>query len=169
NRIAEALRYASGQTGPLRLALLGRNSEVSGNKLRLQLAGSQVGVVIHGLLEAAEVVRKLGASDVLLFVRGPISSRRGSAIAGIACGLPVVACGGWETASPITEAGVALLPPGSIDEYGPALVRVLINDDYRASLRERSRHAQQKYFSWAVIAGEFASALQKASEESPEN
>jgi glycosyltransferase involved in cell wall biosynthesis len=164
-RIVEAMRYASGQMGPLRLVVLGRNSEISGKQLREQLAGSQVGVVIHGLLEAEEVVRKLGASDVLLFVRGPISTRRGSAIAGIACGLPVVACGGWETAPPITEAGVVLLPEHSTDEYGPALVRVLINDDYRASLRERSRRAQQRYFSWAVITGEYASALRKAGED----
>jgi glycosyltransferase involved in cell wall biosynthesis len=165
DRIVKALRYTSVQVGPLRLAVLGRNSEISGNKLRKHLTGSQVGVVIHGLLQAEEVVRVLAASDVLLFVRGPISTRRGSAIAGIACGLPVVACGGWETASPITEAGVVLLSPDSTDEYGPALVRVLINDDYRGSLRERSRRAQQNYFSWTVIAGQYASALRKAGEE----
>jgi glycosyltransferase involved in cell wall biosynthesis len=163
SRIAGAMRYASGQMGPLRLAVLGRNSETGGKQLREQLAGSQVGVVIHGLLEADEVVRKLGESDVLLFVRGPISTRRGSAIAGIACGLPVVACGGWETAPPITEAGVVLLPENSIDELGPALVRVLINDNYRASLRERSRRAQQQYFSWDNIAARYVAALRKAS------
>jgi len=165
-RIAEAMRYASRELGPLRLVVLGRNSEISGKQLQEKLAQSQVGVVIQGLLGAEEVVRTLGASDVLLFVRGPISSRRGSAIAGIACGLPVVACGGWETGPPITEAGVVLLPENSTDKFGPALVRVLIDDDYRASLRERSRQAQQQYFSWSVIAVEYAAALRKASEGS---
>ncbi len=160
-RIAEAMRYASAEMGPLRLAVLGRNSEIGGKQLQEELAASRVEVVIHGLLGAEEVVRKLGASDVLLFVRGPISSRRGSAIAGIACGLPVVARGGWETAPPITEAGVVLLPEDSSDEYGPALVRVLKNGEYRESLRERSRQAQQRYFSWAVIAGAYASALRR--------
>jgi glycosyltransferase involved in cell wall biosynthesis len=164
-RIVEAMRYASGQMGPLRLLVLGRNSEISGKQLREQLAGSQVGVVIHGLLEAEEVVRKLGASDVLLFARGPISTRRGSAIAGIACGLPVVACGGGETAPPITEAGVVLLPEESTEEFGPALVRVLINNDYRASLRERSRRAQRQYFSWDSIAASYITVLRKTSEE----
>ena len=55
-----------------------------------------------------DVVRSLTVSDVLLFVRGHISTRRGSAIAGIACGLPVIAFEGPETAAPITEAGLAL-------------------------------------------------------------
>jgi len=160
-RIAEAMRYASGKIGLLRLAVLGRNSEPGGKQLQEELAGSRVEVVIHGLLGAEEVVRKLGASDALLFVRVPISTRRGSAIAGIACGLPVVACGGWETAPPITEAGVVLLKEESKNEYGPALVRVLVDRDYRASLGERSRQAQQQYFSWAVIAAQYASALRK--------
>ncbi len=164
-RIAEAIRHASGQMGPLRLVVVGRNSEISGKQLREQLTGGQVGVVIHGLLEAEDVVRKLGASDVLLFVRGPISTRRGSAIAGIACGLPVVACRGWETAPPITEAGVVLVEEGATSEYGPALVRVLTNDDYRASLRERSRRAQKNHFSWTAIAEKFASALRSAGED----
>lgn len=165
DRIAETMRYASKEMGPLRLVVLGRNSETGGKRLQEKLARSQVGVVIHGLLGAEEVVRKLGASDVLLFVRGPISTRRGSAIAGISCGLPVVACQGWETGSPVTEAGVVLLPENSADEFGPALVRVLIDSDYRASLRERSRQAQQQYFSWAVIAAAYASALREAGED----
>jgi glycosyltransferase involved in cell wall biosynthesis len=163
-RIAEAMRYTSAKIGPLQLAVLGRNSETGGKQLQEKLAGSRVEVVIHGLMEAEEVVRKLGASDVLLFVRGPISTQRGSAIAGIACGLPVVACRGRETASPITEAGVVLLTEDSHSEYGPALVRVLSDHDYRASLRARSRQAQEQYFSWKVIAAAYASALRNAGE-----
>jgi len=164
-RVAAAMHYASEKMGPLRLAVLGRNSEIGGKLLQGMLAGSQVEVVIHGLLGAEEVVRKLGASDVLLFASGPISSRRGSAIAGIACGLPVVACAGSETAPPITEAGVELLAEDSKNEYGPALVRVLSDDDYRASLRARSRQAQQQDFSWTAIAAQYAAALREAGED----
>lgn len=164
-RIAEAMRYASGKIGPLRLKVLGRNSEVGGKQLQEELAASRVEVEIHGLLGAEAVVSTLGASDVLLFARGPICTQRGSAIAGIACGLPIVACGGWETAPPITEAGVVLLKEDSTNEFGPALVRVLTDSAYRASLRERSRQAQQQYFSWAVIAAEYASALRKTGED----
>jgi glycosyltransferase involved in cell wall biosynthesis len=96
----------------------------------------------------------------MLFARGPISSRRGSAIAGIACGLPVIAEAGWELASPITEAGVVLVPETLVPEgFGPALVRVLSDPAYRESLEERSRNAQSRYFSWSAIGRQYAQAL----------
>jgi glycosyltransferase involved in cell wall biosynthesis len=158
-RIEEAVRLASEKLGPIRLSVFGRNSEAGGKKLQERLAGSQVEVVVHGMLRAEEIVRELGCSDALLFVRGTISSRRGSALAGIACGLPVVAYEGQETAEPITEAGVVLLPENSENEFGPALVRVLQDSTFRAALRERNFHAQSKYFSWDVIAAQYAAAL----------
>ena len=49
-RIAEAMRYASRKIGPLRLVVLGRNSEIGGKQLQQELAACQVEVVIHGLL-----------------------------------------------------------------------------------------------------------------------
>jgi glycosyltransferase involved in cell wall biosynthesis len=117
-------------------------------------------VRIAGVISADEVVRVLGASDVMLFARGPISSRRGSAIAGIACGLPVIAEEGSETASPIMEAGVVLVPEKLVpEEFGAALARVLSDPSYRASLAQRSRDAQRRYFSWSVIARQYAQAL----------
>lgn len=158
-RIEEAVRSASEKLGPIRLSVFGRNSEVGGKKLQERLAGSQVEVVVHGLLKGEEIVGEFGRSDVLLFVRGTISSRRGSALAGIACGLPVVAYEGQETAEPVTEAGAVLLPENSESELGPALVRVLQDDAFRAELRERSCRAQLKYFSWDVIAAKYATAL----------
>ena len=161
NCIAQAVRYAAEQMGALRLIVMGRNSEVSGSQLKERLAGTPVQVTIYGLLPAEEVVQKLSASDVLLFTKGPISSRRGSAIAGIACGLPVIASEGWETGAPIMEAGVVLIPETARNEFGPALLRVLTDATYRAKLSERSRRAQEQYFSWSVIAGQYAKALRR--------
>jgi glycosyltransferase involved in cell wall biosynthesis len=146
--------------GPLEVVVLGRNSESGGEELRSALAGSGTEVRIVGLISADEVVRVLGASDVMLFARGPISSRRGSAIAGIACGLPVIAEEGSELAAPITEAGVVLVPEKLVPEgFGTALVRLLTDQAYRASLAERSRDAQSRYFSWSVIARQYAQVL----------
>ena len=158
--ISEAVNHAAKQVGPLRVVVFGRNSE-AGEDLKARLAGSPVEVLVLGLIPAEEIVRVLGVSDVLLFVRGQISSRRGSAIAGIACGLPVIAQEGSETAAPITEAGVVLVPATAPGEFGPALLRVLSDQTYRASLAERSRNAQQRYFSWSVIAAQYAKALEK--------
>jgi glycosyltransferase involved in cell wall biosynthesis len=155
--IAEGMGYVTARMGPVRLLVLGRHAESAEKFLREMLNGMDVKLMVSGLLAAEEVVQVLGKSDVMLFVRGAISTRRGSAIAGIACGLPVVAMEGWETAAPITEAGVELTAPG--EHYGPALLRVLQDSAYRANLAERSRKAQQNHFSWQAIAQKYAAAL----------
>jgi hypothetical protein len=140
--IAEGMGYVTARMGPVRLLVLGRHAESAEKFLREMLNGMDVKLMVSGLLAAEEVVQVLGKSDVMLFVRGAISTRRGSAIAGIACGLPVVAMEGWETAAPITEAGVELTAPG--EHYGPALLRVLQDSAYRANLAERSRRRSRK-------------------------
>jgi glycosyltransferase involved in cell wall biosynthesis len=158
--ITEAVAYAAKQVGPVRLAVFGRNSETAGESLKTKLSGCPVEVSVLGLIPAEEIVRVMGACDALLFVRGPISSMRGSAIAGIACGLPVIAREGAQTAPPITDAGVVLFPTDAND-FGPALARVLSDRAYNAMLSERSRNAQRLYFSWSAIAARYAEALRK--------
>lgn len=160
--IAEAMRYAAERMGKLRIVVLGRNSNVGAEELKGKLAGTPVEVIAHGLLTAEQVVQVLAPCHVMLFVRGELSTRRGSAIAGIACGLPVVAREGWETAAPIREAGVVLIPEGRKEGFGPALLRVLTDENCRASLAKRSRRAQERYFSWSVIAAQFVKALRAA-------
>ena len=155
--IVEGVSYVAKRIGPVRLEIFGRNAKSAEKHLRESLQGMDVELSLTGMLAAEEVVRVLGKSDVLLFARGAISTRRGSAIAGIACGLPVVAAEGWETSAPITEAGVVLTRPG--EQFGPTLMRVLCDPPYRAWLAERSRKAQQSYFSWQAIAQRYATAL----------
>ena len=155
--IAEGVRYVAKRIGPVRLVVFGRNAESAEKLFRESLHGVDVEFSLSGILAPEKVVRVLGQSDVLLVARGAISTRRGSAIAGIACGLPVVAMAGWETAAPITEAGLILTEPA--EQFGPALMRVLCDPAYRARLEERSRNAQQSYFSWQAIAQRYAAAL----------
>lgn len=166
--IAEAVTHAARGVGPIRLVVFGRHSETGGEDLRAALSAPLAEVTVMGLISAEEIVRVLGASDVLLFVRDAISTRRGSAIAGIACGLPVIAKAGPETAAPITEAGVVLVPADDDTGFGPALLRVLSDQNYRASLAKRSRDAQSRYFSWGVIAAAYARALNATSAGSKE-
>jgi glycosyltransferase involved in cell wall biosynthesis len=157
--ISEAVVYAGEKLGALRLVVAGRNSEAGGLLLKEKLAGTRVEVMTYGLLAGEELVPLLGSCDVMLFVRGPISSRRGSAVAGIACGLPIVGREGWETGWPITEAGVVLLPRDQEPDYGQALVRVLSDRPYALSLAERSQQVYLRYFSWDVIASQYLEAL----------
>jgi glycosyltransferase involved in cell wall biosynthesis len=159
--IAEAVRFAAARIGNVRLIVLGRNSQGAEADLRKQLGDAPVDLHVLGVLPAEAVVRSLSVSDVLLFVRGHISTRRSSAIAGIACGLPVIAFEGSETAAPITEAGLALYLPHRKGDLGDVLVRVLEDEHYRASLAQRSWLAQTQYFSWRAIAARFAEFLRR--------
>jgi glycosyltransferase involved in cell wall biosynthesis len=160
-RIAEAVRFVSTTIGKLELRAFGRHADDCASTLHESLRDAPVDVQVQGVLPPGEVVRELESADVMLFVRGAISTRRGSAIAGIACGLPVVAERGAETAGPIEEAGVVLVSGEKPGEFREALLRVLTNGGYRAQLAERSRFAQDKYFSWPAIAARYAEELRK--------
>lgn len=158
-QIVAAVRFAATKLGSLRLLVFGRHADLVEAKLRFGLRDLPVTLRVAGVLAERDVEELLRSSDVLLFMRGPISSRRGSAIAGIACGLPVIAVAGGETASPITDAGVVFVPAESKTAAGEALVRVLGDRDYHARLAERSLAAYKKYFSWDAIAARYAAVL----------
>lgn len=160
-RIAQALRFVSASIGNVELHAFGRHADDCESVLRDSLRDAPVDVHVKGVLPPEEVVRELASADVMLFTRGAISTRRGSAIAGIACGLPVIAELGTETAGPIEEAGVVLVSADKPGEFGEALLRVLTNAEYRTQLAARSRLAQDKYFSWPAIAARYAEELQK--------
>ncbi len=160
--IAYAVSWAAQRIPELRLIVLGRHSEDSGEALARALNGTRVQLSVLGLLPAEEVSQTLSRADVLLFVRGPLSGQRGSAIAGIACGLPVVGYAGPQTGFPITEAGVAPVPQGDREALAEALARVLTDRAYRCQLRERSRRAQREHFSWSAIARRYLGVLEHA-------
>ena len=163
--IGFAVKYASRDERPIRLLVFGRGAVEAEPALKSELAGANVTLESLGLLPAPEVSKVLSRADVLLFVRGEISTRRGSAIAGIACGLPIVSYSGPETGWPVTEAGIVAVPVGDREALAGALEAVLSDDAYRKTLAERSRKAQEKYFSWAAITAQFAAALGKNSTE----
>jgi len=163
--IGFAVKCASRNERPIRLLVFGRGAVEAEPALKSELAGANVTLESLGLLPAPEVSKVLSRADVLLFVRGEISTRRGSAIAGIACGLPIVSYSGPETGWPVTEAGIVAVPVGDREALAGALEAVLSDDAYRKTLAERSRKAQEKYFSWAAITAQFAAALGKNSTE----
>jgi len=159
--ILDAVRHAVQKLGKLRLSIFGRHAELRETELREELRNLPVELLVEGVIDPAQVIQKLSVCDVLLFVRGHISSRRSSAIAGIACGLPVVAYSGPETAAPITDAGVVLVSPDQPDDLNAALCRVLSDVAYRMDLAARSRAAYQSHFAWPAIAARFANILTK--------
>ncbi len=146
----------------LRLAAIGRGSEVFEQALRNMLNGSGIELSMQGLMSAKDLVQSLARAQVQLCVRGHVSSRRGSAIAGIVCGLPIVGYHGLETGFPITEAGTKLVEVHDRDRLVEALYEVLSNEKVFRELRQRSAIAAQKYFSWDAIASQFQSAISTA-------
>ena len=161
--ICEATRMAAENIGKLRLRVFGRGAWAREGAVRARLRDAPVETEISDVIRPEDVAREMCGADVLLFVRGTISSRRGSAIAGIACGLPVVASAGPETAAPVTEAGVAFVARGDASGTAEALARVLGDEAYRKSLAQRSRSAFEQHFSWAAIAERYAEALRSVS------
>jgi len=78
--------------------VFGRGAKVAGTLLLPLLADSPVELEDFGVLEAERAGSLLANADVQLFVRSGLSSRRGSGIAGIACGLPILGFSDAETA-----------------------------------------------------------------------
>src|SRR5713226_6556970 len=76
--IVEAVRFAASRVGNLRLIVLGRNARDAEAELKNRFRDSAVELHVLGVLPGEDVVRTLSVSDVLLFVRGPISTRRSS-------------------------------------------------------------------------------------------
>ena len=157
--ISFAIKRTSRAVGRLHVIVFGRGSREAESALRKEFAGADVEVETLGLLSPDDVSRTLVRADVMLFVRGQISSRRGSAIAGIACGLPVVCYAGSDTGWPITEAGILPVPLGDREALSGALEKVLSDTALRNALCQRSRRAQEQYFSWRAIAARYADTL----------
>jgi glycosyltransferase involved in cell wall biosynthesis len=157
--IAYAMRRAWKQAGALRLVVLGRGSAETGDAFRKSLDGCGVEVSVLGVLPAEGVGRALAEADAFLSVRGLVSPRRSSVLAGVVCGLPVVGYGELNSCYPLSEAGLALAPWLDREALADALARVLSDEHYRRELGQRSRRAQATHFDWDQIAEKFLRAL----------
>ena len=157
--LVHAARYVQNVGVPTRLVVLGKGSSEARADIERALAGSGVEVVILGKLPAEDVSQSLSKASVLLFVYGVVSPTRGSALVGVACGLPVVGYAGGVEGTPLEEAGVELVPYRDQDALAAALARVLTDARLHAILCDRSRRAQEKYFSWGAIADRYVAAM----------
>jgi glycosyltransferase involved in cell wall biosynthesis len=156
--ISRAVRAAASRA-KVRVVFMGRGTAEAAAEIGRAFREIPAEVSILSLLGAEEVATNLSNFDAMLFVRGKINLRRGSAIAGIACGLPVVGYAGAYEGTPLTEAGLVTVPYGDCDALGTALTEVLTNAGLRRSLRERSEAAQKEHFSWDAIAKALVQAL----------
>jgi glycosyltransferase involved in cell wall biosynthesis len=160
--ISHAVRSAASNGAKIRLVFLGRGTSEAKEEIDRAFAGIPAEVLNLGLLPAADVSSTLADSHVMLCVRGPLFPRRGSAIAGIACSLPIIAYAGASEGTPLLEAGIELVPYRDANALAAALSRLLTDSDRWQELHQRSVQAQREYFSWDVIAKAFLSILDEA-------
>ena len=158
-RIVEVMREASKRLGKMRLVAVGRGSVEAKDLLEEAFEGSDVEVVVRGILPATEITREFESADVMLFVRGAITPQRGSAIAGIACGVPIVGYRNGEIGGSLMEAGIEWSSRPDRESLTRGLVRVLSDPNRWAELHKRNLEAQKKCFSWATIADQFCRLL----------
>jgi glycosyltransferase involved in cell wall biosynthesis len=160
--IAFVAKAAARHLPGIHLVTLGRGSLESEPKFRAALDGSTVEYRALGVISAEEVASVLSRSDVSLFVRGCISTQRGSAIASIASAVPLVAYAGDKLAAPLSEAGVVAVPFGDRERLADAAVNILTDRALWLELHQRSQEPYQKYFSWEAVAGRFVEFLNHA-------
>jgi glycosyltransferase involved in cell wall biosynthesis len=158
--IFRAVHTVATQGANLRVVFLGRGTAEAKNEIESTFARIPVKVSNLGLQDAGEISRILAESDAMLCVRGELYPGRGSAIAGIACGLPIVGYGDAARMVPLSEAGLYLVPYADREALGAALAQVLDDSELREQLRGRSRRAQEEHFSWDGIAKKFDMAMQ---------
>jgi glycosyltransferase involved in cell wall biosynthesis len=157
--ISHALRFGAERGLKLRVVFLGRGTREAAEEIEHAFNQVPVEVSNLGLCPAEEISRILGQSDAMLCVRGELTPRRGSALAGIICGLPIIAYGGTSQGASIDEAGIDMVPYRDTEALANALVEVLTSRVRWQEMHEKNIMAKQKYFSWASIAAKFIATL----------
>jgi glycosyltransferase involved in cell wall biosynthesis len=150
---------AKTQVPSLHLEIFGRGTLEAAPLLEEPLRKLGVTFRLRGVLSADEISRTLSGLDVFLCVRGELQPNRGSALAAIACGVPLVAFGERGRYKELDAAGIEFVPWGSLDTLAAATIRVLTDASLWQELHKKNRRAQAEYFSWDVIAGQYAALL----------
>jgi glycosyltransferase involved in cell wall biosynthesis len=132
-----------------RALLLGRGSQEFVERLRKQHALGANRLLARADLASAELAAHLASCDLLLqpYPDG-VSSRRGSVMAGLALGQPIVTTEGHLT-EPVwgQEQLAGLVPAGDLDAFTAAAERLLARPEARRQLGLRARTGYEEYFS----------------------
>jgi glycosyltransferase involved in cell wall biosynthesis len=145
--------------GKLRLVVVGRGAAEAGDLFAKAFHGHDVDLIVRGVLPAEEIADEVESADALLFVRGAITSRRGSALAGIACGIPIVGYRVEGVSDPLEAAGVEWSPWRDREGLARGLIRVLSDPQRWRELHQRNLEVQNNYLSWNRIAERFRAEL----------
>jgi glycosyltransferase involved in cell wall biosynthesis len=157
--ISAVMLEACDALGKLRLVVAGRGALEAGDLFTKAFQGRDIDLVVHGVLPADRIADEFESADALLFIRGPITTRRGSVMAGIACGVPIVGYRGPEVSSMLEAAGVEWSPLQGRESLARGLIRVLSDSQRWIELHERNLEVQRNHLSWNRIAERFQAVL----------
>jgi glycosyltransferase involved in cell wall biosynthesis len=157
--IVLAIKNVVDRIGSIRLEVFGPGADEARESLERGLERSNIEMTIRGVIPAEEIARTLSAAHVLLCVRGLVTAQRGTAIAGIACGLPVVGYGRPGSDPAIDTAGVRLVPWRDSEELSNELIEVLTDEELWQELHEKNVRALEQYFSWDAVADRYVKLL----------
>ncbi|MFZ0036764.1 MAG: glycosyltransferase [Candidatus Acidiferrales bacterium] len=154
------VEQAKARVPALQLEIFGNGTPEAAPLLEGPLRRMGIKYRLSGVLPAEEIARTLQSLDAFLCVRGELSLNRGSALAAIACGVPIIAFGQRGRYTELDEAGIEFAQWGALDTLGDAAVRVLTDAALWQDLHERNRRAHAKYFSWDAVAARYTAMLQ---------
>lgn len=157
--ISSVMLEACKALGRLRLVVAGRGAGEARELFAKAFHGGDVEFVVRGVLPAEEIAREFESADALLFVRGAVTTRRGSAMAGIASGVPIVGYRAGSTGGFLEDAGVEWSPLHDRESLTRGLIRVLSDPERWMELHERNLEVQRNYLSWGRIAERFRAEL----------
>jgi glycosyltransferase involved in cell wall biosynthesis len=128
------------------------------------LEGIDPAVAVHapGMLEPEAFAAKLSASDLFLLpLLDGASTRRGSLMAALQHGLPIVATAGHLT-DPLLRrepAALRLTEVGDRERFAAAAAELVADPGARAGAGEAARRLYEREFDWAVIADKLLGSL----------
>jgi glycosyltransferase involved in cell wall biosynthesis len=157
--ISSVMLEACKALGRLRLVVVGRGADEARELFAKAFHGGNVELVVRGVLPAEDIAREFESADALLFVRGAVTTRRGSAMAGIASGVPIVGYRDGSVGGPLEGAGVEWSPLQDRAGLTRGLIRVLSDPKRWMELHERNLEVQRNYLSWGRIAERFRAEL----------
>lgn len=139
---------------------------VIGDRLDLETSADERRFLsVHSFLPSSDVSRALQAADVLAlpFSEGA-SERRGSFMAGLSHGLPVVTTIGPATGPTLSKSdGFAAAPCDRPDLFTAKVVELLGDPAHRAALGERGRALYERSYNWPTVISRLEALLQPSS------
>lgn len=145
--LARVVNRVAARVQPMRFVAVGRGTEEAREHLE-RLLHESIDLVVAGLVPEEEVSAWLSRSDVYLHIRGEVATRRGSIMAAVAHGVPVVGFTGPETHPRFEEVGAVLIDDPSPERLADSIIGLAQDRPRRQELRERSIEAVRTTFSF---------------------